>query len=118
MRRSVFGIEFLHVDAGGRGYSSRMCQRLFVVVESRFSYRYGWLRSFKNVLSESYKVLILKNRIESIGYWHLAWHKLIPSKVSCLVWRIVHGRLPTKENLIRRDVIDRKSLQCVGRRLR
>ncbi|GAU44678.1 hypothetical protein TSUD_243750 [Trifolium subterraneum] len=46
--------------------------------------------------------------------WAKAWHKLIPSKVSCLVWRLFQNRVATKDNLSRRGVIGQGSLQCVG----
>jgi len=31
------------------------------------------------------------------------WHQQIPSKVSVFVWRLFHNRLPTKDNLVRRQ---------------
>ena len=33
------------------------------------------------------------------------WHKKIPSKVCLFVWRLLHNRLPTKDNLVRRYVL-------------
>ena len=33
------------------------------------------------------------------------WCKHIPSKVSLMVWRLLHNRLPTKQNLVQRGVL-------------
>lgn len=33
------------------------------------------------------------------------WHKQIPSKVYLFVWRLLHNRLPTRDNLVRRRVL-------------
>jgi len=41
------------------------------------------------------------------------WLKQIPSKVSLLVWRLLRNRLPTKDNLLRRRVINGSALTCV-----
>ncbi|XP_024632198.1 uncharacterized protein [Medicago truncatula] len=40
------------------------------------------------------------------------WHKLIPSKVSLFVWRLLRDRLPTKDNLARRRVIPAANTTC------
>jgi hypothetical protein len=42
------------------------------------------------------------------------WHKLIPSKVSLFVWRLLHDRLPTKDNLARRRVIQAADTACTA----
>jgi len=44
--------------------------------------------------------------------WLKAWHKSIPSKVACLVWRLFQSKIVTKDNLFRRGVIGQGSLQC------
>jgi len=33
------------------------------------------------------------------------WHKLVPSKVSIFVWRLLQNRIPTKLNLVFRHVL-------------
>jgi hypothetical protein len=48
-------------------------------------------------------------------YRHLVddvWHKIIPSKVSLFVWRLLRDRLPTKDNLARRQVIQATDTTC------
>ncbi|GAU43855.1 hypothetical protein TSUD_174730 [Trifolium subterraneum] len=42
------------------------------------------------------------------------WNNLIPSKMSTLVWRLFHKRLPTKENLRKRGVVLNSFALCVG----
>ena len=45
--------------------------------------------------------------------WSL-WHKNIPLKVVVFAWRLFWNRLPTKENLLRRNVLDNNSCLCVS----
>ena len=40
------------------------------------------------------------------------WHRLIPLKVSLFVWRLLHDRLPTKDNLARRGSIPATDTAC------
>lgn len=42
----------------------------------------------------------------------LFWHKDIPLKVVIFAWRLLRNRLPTKDNLIRRGVINNDSIMC------
>jgi hypothetical protein len=43
------------------------------------------------------------------------WHKNIPSKVSLFVWRLLRNRLPTKDNLARRNILhSNDQLACVA----
>ena len=41
------------------------------------------------------------------------WHKYIPSKVSVFVWRLLRNRLPTKDNLVQRQVIPTTDTDCI-----
>jgi len=43
------------------------------------------------------------------------WHKQVPLKVSVFVWRLLRNRLPTKDNLLRRRIIQHDDTSCVGR---
>lgn len=56
-------------------------------------------------VKESYMVMMLENKKKSNGFWSKIWHKVMPSKVSYLVWRMFHNRLPTKENLARVSLV-------------
>jgi len=42
------------------------------------------------------------------------WHQNIPEKVSLFVWRLLRNRLPTKDNLMRRNIIHANDLACVN----
>ena len=42
------------------------------------------------------------------------WHKDVPLKVVLFAWRLFQDRLPTKDNLHRRGVLDRDSMLCVA----
>jgi hypothetical protein len=42
------------------------------------------------------------------------WHKDIPLKVVLFAWHLFRDRLPTKDNLFRRGVIDQNSLECAA----
>jgi len=45
----------------------------------------------------------------------LLWHKEVPLKVLIFAWRLFRDQLPTKNNLIRRNIINLDSSSCVGR---
>jgi len=40
------------------------------------------------------------------------WHRFIPAKVSLLVWRLLRNRLPTRDNLVRRNILQPSSSLC------
>jgi len=42
------------------------------------------------------------------------WHKHIPSKVSLFAWRLFRNRLPTKDNLVHRRVIQPDNAACAS----
>lgn len=42
------------------------------------------------------------------------WNKDIPLKVMLFAWRLFRDRLPTKNNLFRRGIIDHDSQMCVS----
>jgi hypothetical protein len=41
---------------------------------------------------------------EECGWAGDVWNNLIPSNMSTLAWRLLHKRLPTKENLLKRGM--------------
>lgn len=45
---------------------------------------------------------------------NMVWLKHVPVKVSVFVWRLFRNRLPTKDNLIRRMVLQQEDNGCVG----
>ncbi|MCH85588.1 hypothetical protein A2U01_0006436, partial [Trifolium medium] len=56
-------------------------------------------------VKEEYKKIMEDDLSHDNSHWVKVWHKSIPSKVCCLVWRIVQNRVATKNNLVRRGVL-------------
>lgn len=46
------------------------------------------------------------SQIQAVDRDHFrwVWNKIVPLKVSAMAWRLLHNRLPTKDNLVRRNV--------------
>ncbi|GAU37843.1 hypothetical protein TSUD_57030 [Trifolium subterraneum] len=44
----------------------------------------------------------------------LIWHTQIPLKVSIFAWRLLRDRLPTKANLVTRDILSSEAHQCMS----
>jgi hypothetical protein len=44
----------------------------------------------------------------------LVWHKQVPLKVSIFAWRLLRDQLPTKTNLVARDIISPEVHFCVS----
>ncbi|KAK2444671.1 hypothetical protein QL285_015679 [Trifolium repens] len=44
----------------------------------------------------------------------LVWHKQVPLKVSIFAWRLLRDQLPTKSNLVARDIIPPEVHFCVS----
>lgn len=43
----------------------------------------------------------------------LIWHRQVPTKVSIMAWRLHRNRLPTKSNLLARNIISLEAQRCV-----
>jgi hypothetical protein len=50
--------------------------------------------------------------VTSVVASDLIWHK--PLKVSMLAWRLLRNRLPTKDNLVTRNIISHDTCLCVN----
>ena len=48
------------------------------------------------------------------GLSDMVWLKHVPLKVSVLVWRLLRDKFPTKDNLVRRMVLQHADTACVG----
>lgn len=77
-----------------------------------------WLWSLEN--SKSFLVRSVYNYITAQIPTYIVvpvsslWHKDVPLKVVLFAWRVFRDRLPIKDNLFRRGVIDQNSLECVA----
>ncbi|XP_058764714.1 uncharacterized protein LOC131638187 [Vicia villosa] len=74
----------------------------------------GGIASREYSVKEVYKSLDSDDRQPTSHPWCKIWNKAIPSKVSCLVWRVLQNRIPTKDNLARRGILSNSQLDCVG----
>jgi len=65
--------------------------------------------SFKGIYCfiTNYDALVDRNLIDD------ACHKYIPSKVSVFAWRLLHTKLPTKDNLAHKRVLPSNDTACV-----
>jgi hypothetical protein len=63
---------------------------------------------------ESIKCSQVMKIILSMRFWIVFWHKQVPLKVSMYVWRLLHNKLPTKDNLVRRVIISQENHYCVS----
>jgi hypothetical protein len=65
-------------------------------------------------VKEIYRKIMSRSDVTADTLLVKAWHKSIPSKVSCFVWRLFQNRIATKDNLCKRGVIDQRSIRCLG----
>jgi hypothetical protein len=65
-------------------------------------------------VKEIYRKIMSRSDVTADTLLVKAWHKSIPSKVSCSVWRLFQNRIGTKDNLCKRGVIDQRSIHCLG----
>ena len=49
----------------------------------------------------------------SRGMFDDVWHKYVPLKVSPFAWRLLRNRLPTKDNLVSRRVLQHDDDKCI-----
>jgi hypothetical protein len=42
------------------------------------------------------------------------WLKVVPLKVNLFVWRLLLNRIPSKDNLMRRNVVPLDDCYCIG----
>ena len=61
-----------------------------------------------------YNFLTLQPHVELPVDVSSIWHKDVPLKVVVFAWRLFRDRLPTKDNLLRRGVINHDSRMCVA----
>jgi len=96
--------------------SLRECSALVnnIVLQVNIHDAWKWLLDPSRGYSvrESYRYLTLsgitldRDRVDDV------WLKHIPTKVSLMVWRLLRNRLPTRDNLLRRGVIQANAATC------
>lgn len=67
------------------------------------------------VVREVYKLELLnRGSVEDAKFIDLLWKLPVPSKIKDLVWRLVHNRLQTMDNLKKTNIIPNATdLNCV-----
>jgi hypothetical protein len=61
-----------------------------------------------------YTLLTRAEAPEEVATTTLIWHKQVPVKASVLAWRLLRNRLPTRDNLVMRDIIAPNAHFCVN----
>ncbi|XP_058775734.1 uncharacterized protein LOC131650010 [Vicia villosa] len=65
-------------------------------------------------VKDVYKDLMPTGTEESRNPWSKIWNKAIPTKVSCLVWRLVQNRIATTDNIVKRAIGLQGQVGCAG----
>jgi len=70
--------------------------------------------SFVYTIRSAYNLLYFQPHINYAVTLSSLWHKDVPLKVVLFAWRLFCDRLPTKDTLLHRRVIDNDAQMCVG----
>ncbi|KAK2440989.1 hypothetical protein QL285_012338 [Trifolium repens] len=62
----------------------------------------------------AYYLLTTTDALDTDAVSDLIWNKQVSLKVSVLAWRLLRNRVPTKDNLVRRNIIPHDSQLCVN----
>lgn len=65
-------------------------------------------------VKQTYKKIMSGSVVIPDPSWVKVRHKSVPSKVSCFVWRMFQNRVATKDNFLKRGIIDQGSTQRIG----
>ncbi|GAU50875.1 hypothetical protein TSUD_88620 [Trifolium subterraneum] len=88
---------------------------LNVVLQPNISDKWVWRHDINNGYSvrDAYTFLTHAASHGADATPDLIWHKQVPMKVSLLAWRLLRNRLPTKDNLVTRNIIPQDFQLCV-----
>ena len=94
----------------------RECSLLLlnVVLQENVSDTWKWLLDPSHGYSvrESYRYFTHSGDMVDRSLVDDVWHWQIPSKVSLLAWHILRDRLPTKDNLSQRGILNSDNIMC------
>jgi len=87
-----------------------------IVLQDHTMDRWRWLLDpvLGYTVKGAYHLLTSVEEPPARGLFDDLWHKHVPLKVSLFAWRLLHNRLPTHDNLVRRRVLHHDANQCVG----
>lgn len=66
------------------------------------------------IVSDIYHILTTQTEPTDVGLLDFVLHKQVPLKMSIFAWRFLRGRLPTKNNLVRRGLLSAEEAGCVA----
>lgn len=86
-----------------------------IVLHDHVLERLRWLLEHINGYSVkgTYRFLTTVDAPPEHGQFDDVWHKQVPLKVSLFVWRLLPNRLPTKDNLVRLQILHHADNVCV-----
>ena len=86
-----------------------------IVLKDQVLDRWRWLLDPINghSVKGTYHFLTLVDAPPERGLFDDVWHKQVSSKVSIFAWRLLRNRLPTKDNLVRRQILHHDDTVCV-----
>ena len=94
------------------------CRRLLndVVLHADVSDRWQWGFDIDGgyTMSGVYHILTTQAKPPVVGMGDLVWHKQVLLKVSIFAWQLLRDRLPTKNNLLRRGLLNVEAARCVA----
>lgn len=75
--------------------------------------RWKW-STLEYTVKEAYKVIIEGMALGEgqRNAYDTAWNRLVPLKVSVFVWRLLQNKLPTRDSLIKRGILDVSQNSC------
>lgn len=87
-----------------------------IVLQEHILDRWKWLLDPFNGYSMkgTYDFLSTIDGSLARGLFDNVWHKHVPLKVSLFAWQLQRNRLPTKDNLMWRRVLQHDDNRCVG----
>jgi hypothetical protein len=62
---------------------------------------------------DAYQILTSQDTVTLGEVEDLLWHRQVPTKVSIFAWQLLRDRLPTKSNLVARDILSPDLRFCV-----
>lgn len=109
---------FFYCKSKVKKESVRECYALLnnIVLQDHIHDKWKWLLGPIQGYSVrgTYHFLTLADKPMDRGLIHNVWYKQVPSKVSLFPWRLLRDRIPTKNNLVRRCVLQPNDNLCVG----
>jgi hypothetical protein len=63
---------------------------------------------------DAYQLMTSQYSVTMDAAEDLIWHSQVPLKVSIFVWHLLRDRLPTKANLVSRDILSPEARHCVS----